>query len=63
MGTSASRLWPSSAGLTSTWMTLRSAPNRGGRPNWIIQSKRVPTAMTTSASVKAVLRALRNDSA
>jgi len=63
IGTSTARLCRSWLGLMSTWMTLRSAAKRGGRPNWIIQSKRVPTAMTTSASVKALLRAFRNDSA
>ena len=40
-----------------------SAEKRGGRPNWIIQSKRVPTASTQSLSANAVLRAFRNDSA
>jgi len=63
IGTSTGRLWPSSAGLTSTWMTFMSAAKRGGRPNWIIQSKREPTARTQSVSVNALLRAFRNDSA
>ena len=62
MGTSTARLWPSWVGLMSTWITLRSAAKRGGRPNWITQLKRVPTASTTSASVKALLRAFRNAS-
>ena len=63
IGTSTARLWPSCAGSMSTWITFRSAANRGGRPNCTIQLKRVPTATTTSASAKALLRALRKASA
>ena len=46
----------------STRMTFMSLLKRGGAPNWMIQLKRVPTTRQTSASTKAVLRALRNAS-